>query len=44
MKTQIKVEVKTIPHPNPQRLIDMWSRIVLNELLKREAGAQAKTT
>ncbi|MNW45487.1 hypothetical protein D3C74_227530 [compost metagenome] len=34
--TYIEVTVKTIPHPDPQRLIDMWSRIVLKEILDRE--------
>lgn len=41
MKAQINVTVQTVPHPDSQRLIDIWSRIVLNELLKREREAKA---
>lgn len=37
MKAQISVTVKTVPHPDPQRLIDLWAQIVLRELLRREA-------
>ncbi|MGG6478249.1 hypothetical protein ABHN03_13635 [Paenibacillus sp. NRS-1775] len=33
---QISATVKTIPHPDPQRLVDLWARIVLKELLRRE--------
>ncbi|MGG1879101.1 hypothetical protein ABDI30_16230 [Paenibacillus cisolokensis] len=36
MNTQIGITVKTVPHPNPQRLVDIWSQIVLKELLHRE--------
>lgn len=36
MRTQICVTVKTIPHPDPQRLVNLWAQIVLNELLRRE--------
>jgi hypothetical protein len=36
MKTEIRATVKTIPHPDPQRLVDLWARIVLKELLRRE--------
>lgn len=36
MKAQINVTVRTVPHPDPDRLIDMWARIVLKELLRRE--------
>ncbi|MHA0858225.1 hypothetical protein [Paenibacillus sp. CMAA1364] len=35
-KAQITVTVETIPHPEPERLINLWSQIVLKELLRRE--------
>jgi hypothetical protein len=38
-ETIINVTVKTIPHPQPQRAIDLMARIVLNEVVKLEAGA-----
>lgn len=37
-QTQINVTVKTMPHPDPQRLVDLWARLVVKELLRREAG------
>lgn len=38
-ETKITVTVKTIPHPDPQRLVDMWAKIVVNErLLMEERG------
>lgn len=36
VQANIKVFIKTVDHPDPQRLVDMWSRIVVNELLRRE--------
>ncbi|WP_342416243.1 hypothetical protein NST83_01060 [Paenibacillus sp. FSL R10-2782] len=39
MKAKINATVRTIPHPDPQRLIDLWSQIVLKELLRREQEA-----
>lgn len=32
----IRSTIKFVPHPEPQRLIDLWSQIVLKELLRRE--------
>lgn len=32
----IRATVKTIPHPNSQKLADLWSQMVLDELLRRE--------
>lgn len=37
MKAEIKTTVKMIPHPEPQRLVDMWARIVVNEIFRQEA-------
>lgn len=42
MKAEIKTTIKLIPHPEPQRLINMWARIVVNEILKQEAEATTK--
>lgn len=32
----IRVTVTTVPHPDPQQLVDIWSKIVLKEIEKRE--------
>lgn len=32
----IRVTVKLIPHPDPQRAIDVLARLVLNEILQQE--------
>lgn len=32
----IRATVKTIPHPNSQKLTDLWVQMVLDELLRRE--------
>lgn len=41
MKPQINVTVKVVPHPNPQRLVDLWSQVVMKELLRQEQEAEA---
>lgn len=43
MTAQINVTVKTVPHPDPQRLVDVWSQIVLKELLRREEQSNDQT-
>ncbi|CQR51426.1 hypothetical protein [Paenibacillus riograndensis] len=43
MKAEIKTTIKLIPHPEPQRLVDMWARIVVNEILKQEAAEKGAT-
>ena len=35
---KVNVTVKLTTHPNPHRLIDMWSNLVLKELLRQEQG------
>ena len=37
---KVNVTVKLTTHPNPQRLIDMWSNLVLKELLRQEQGSK----
>lgn len=43
MKAEIKTTVKLIPHPEPQRLVDIWAMIVVNEILCQEAEAKGAT-
>jgi len=38
MAPNINVTVKTIPHPEPQRLINMWAGLVVEDILKSEAN------
>lgn len=40
--TNINVTIKTIPHPDPQRAIDVFARIILKDILKDEAEAANK--
>jgi hypothetical protein len=35
-RAQIGTIIKTIQHPEPQKLTELWARIVLKEILKRE--------
>lgn len=35
-KAEIRAVIKTVPHPEPQRLVDLWAKIVLKEILDRE--------
>lgn len=44
MSAQISVTIKTVPHTEPQKLIDLWSKIVLKELLRREQEEESKST
>lgn len=37
MKTNISATVKFVPHPDPQRAIDVMAKLVLKELLRLEA-------
>jgi hypothetical protein len=39
-KAEINAVIKTTPHPEPQRLVDLWARIVLKEILRRERNEQ----
>ncbi|WP_438351560.1 hypothetical protein ACP8HI_13500 [Paenibacillus sp. FA6] len=43
-EAKITVTVKTIPHPDPQRLINMWSQIVLKELLRRDQEDEGQSS
>jgi hypothetical protein len=40
--TTISATVKTVPHPDPQRLIDMWAKLVVKELLLMEERGELK--
>jgi hypothetical protein len=42
VSAQISVTIKTVPHTEPQKLIDLWSKIVLKELLRREQEEESK--
>ncbi|KHL95372.1 hypothetical protein QW71_12985 [Paenibacillus sp. IHB B 3415] len=42
-KATINVTVKLVPHPDPQRLIDVWARLILKEILRQEADAAKET-
>ncbi|WP_018305427.1 hypothetical protein [Desulfitobacterium hafniense] len=33
----IRVTVKTVPHPNPQSAIDLIAEIIVNQLLKSKS-------
>jgi hypothetical protein len=35
-KAEIRTVIKTVPHPEPQRLDNLWAKIVLKEILDRE--------
>ncbi|WP_328802048.1 hypothetical protein T3H97_06465 [Paenibacillus sp. LX16] len=35
-KATIKATVKLVPHPEPKKLVDLWYRIVLNEIYRRD--------
>lgn len=40
---KVTVTVKTVPHPNPQRLIDVFARLVVNELLRLDKAPEIGT-
>lgn len=42
MMAVVKVTIKSTPHPDPKRLTDLWSHIVLDELLTKERESEAK--
>ncbi|MEK3875177.1 hypothetical protein [Paenibacillus sp. FSL M7-0420] len=42
-KAVINVTVKFVPHPDPQRLIDVWAHLILKEILRQEADAAKGT-
>jgi len=44
MKAEINTTVKFVPHPDPQRLVDVWARLILKEILRQEAGAAEAET
>jgi len=37
----INVTVKTVPHPEPGLLIDLWAGLVVEEILKNEKESEA---
>lgn len=41
MSRKIHITVKTIPHPDQKRLTDLWARMVVSELIKREEANKA---
>lgn len=36
MSAQIIATIKEVKHTEPQKLIDLWSKLVLKEILQRE--------
>lgn len=40
----IQLTVKTIPHPEPDRIVDMWARIVLKEIRSQETVERKEAT
>ncbi|WP_157890044.1 hypothetical protein [Paenibacillus sp. DMB5] len=38
-KAEITTTIKLIPHPEPQRLVDIWARIIVNGIFKQEDAA-----
>lgn len=44
MTTTIRVTIKTVSHPEPERLVDVWSQIVLKELRAQEEAAKEEVT
>lgn len=41
MKSKINITVKMVPHPTPQRLVDLWAQLVLKEVQDREREEQS---
>ncbi|GIP17802.1 hypothetical protein J40TS1_34440 [Paenibacillus montaniterrae] len=39
----IRATVKTIPHPNPKNLVDVWANIVLKEIEKQKEEERSST-
>jgi len=39
-KAIINVSIKTVPHPDSGRLVDVWSKLILKEIAKREVQSQ----
>lgn len=40
----IRVTVKTVPHPEPERLVDVWAQLVLKEIRSKESVEQKEAT
>jgi|GEM_PF-3585127 len=40
----IRVTVKTVPHPEPERLIDVWAKLVLKEIQSQESAERKEVT
>lgn len=40
----IRVTVKTVPHPEPERLIDVWAQLVLKEIQSQESAERKEVT
>lgn len=42
-RTKATVTVTTVLHPNPQRLVDVFAGLVVDELLREERNSEPKS-